>query len=452
VNYCNLGTEEATGTYIEVTLDSFFTDVSSSIPWSSVDGRTYTFDIGTVPIGVCGSFYIEFTIDCDAEFGQTHCSEAYIFPEPPCTPVAPLYGGGEIEVTAECTSADVIFTMTNHGDPLTEPVEYIVIEDIMIQMSDQFTPLLGTGETHTVTVPANGSTWRLMSNEVSDHPFETIATTAVEGCGVDSTGSFSLGFINMYPLSDEEPFMDEDCQENIGSYDPNDKTGYPLGYEDEHFIERGQDLDYRIRFQNTGTDTAFSVVIIDTLPAELDPGSLRIQGFSHPMTYDLIGEGVVVFRFADIMLPDSNVNEPASHGFVKFTIDQQPGLEIGTTIENEASIYFDFNEQIITNLTLHTIGEPIFEVEVTSTTVQIPNVNLNVYPNPFDTEANFDFNGHDLEEGTIRIFDVQGKMVKSQSFTGSQFKMDGSSLTEGFYFFQITDTGRNVASGKLMVK
>ena len=30
------------------------------------------------------------------------------------------------------------------------------------------------------------------------------------------------------------------------------------------------------------------------------------------------------------MLPDSNINEPASHGFVKFKIAQQPDLEIGT--------------------------------------------------------------------------------------------------------------------------
>lgn len=53
------------------------------------------------------------------------------------------------------------------------------------------------------------------------------------------------------------------------SFDPNDKAAFPVGYGDEHFIERNTSIDYRIRFQNTGTDTAFNVVIVDTLSAWL---------------------------------------------------------------------------------------------------------------------------------------------------------------------------------------
>ena len=40
INYCNMGTEEATGTYIEVELDSFFVFNNSSIPFSSVNGNS----------------------------------------------------------------------------------------------------------------------------------------------------------------------------------------------------------------------------------------------------------------------------------------------------------------------------------------------------------------------------------------------------------------------------
>ncbi|MBK6882734.1 MAG: DUF11 domain-containing protein [Flavobacteriales bacterium] len=34
-------------------------------------------------------------------------------------------------------------------------------------------------------------------------------------------------------------------------------------------------MDYTIRFQNTGTDTAFLVVVTDTLPATLDHRTFR---------------------------------------------------------------------------------------------------------------------------------------------------------------------------------
>ncbi len=448
VDFCNKGTEDATNTSIEVTLDPYFINVTSSIPWSSVNGNTYTFDIGDVPVGFCGSFAIGFELDCSAALGQTHCSSAHIYPEPPCTPVPAQWEGGDLEITGECLGTDVKFTATNHGDDMTEPVNYIVIEDIMIQMTGQIH--LDNGQSDEIFKTANGSTWRMQANEVGHHPFETISSAAVEGCGTNGNGTFSLGFVNQYPLSDEEPFEDEDCQENKGSFDPNDKASFPFGYDDERFIERGQDISYLIRFQNTGTDTAFNVMILDTLPANLDPASIRLQGSSHLMEFELMGEGIAKFIFPNIMLPDSNVNEPLSHGFVKFNISQKEGLEIGTTIENEAAIYFDFNDPVITNRTLHTIGEQL--IEVTSTEIFVPNVEMNVYPNPFDANATFEINGLEIKNGEINFLNLNGSLVKTQKFQGSKFQFDGSDLPAGIYFFQIMEGGMSVANGKIIVK
>jgi len=57
----------------------------------------------------------------------------------------------------------------------------------------------------------------------------------------------------------------------------------------------------------------------------------------------------LVFHFENILLPDSTVNEPASHGFVQFRINQLTDNPIGTVIENTADIYFDLNKAIVTN-------------------------------------------------------------------------------------------------------
>ena len=54
-------------------------------------------------------------------------------------------------------------------------------------------------------------------------------------------------------------------------------------------------------------------------------------------------------------MPDSNSNEAASHGFIKFRINQQPGNAAGTQIKNSASIYFDYNAPVATNEVLNTI-------------------------------------------------------------------------------------------------
>ena len=80
-------------------------------------------------------------------------------------------------------------------------------------------------------------------------------------------------------------------------------------------------------------------------------------GSSHTVTgINIINGTSVKFNFDGINLPDSNSNEPASHGWITYTIDQVPGLLVGTQIRNTAAIYFDYNAPVITNTTLNTIG------------------------------------------------------------------------------------------------
>ncbi len=137
-----------------------------------------------------------------------------------------------------------------------------------------------------------------------------------------------------------------------GAYDPNDKLARTSSGSDTWWTP-GEDqwVDYTIRFQNTGTDTAFNVLIIDTLPPQLDPASLDILGASHTFVWMIKGSGILKFAFPDIMLPDSNVNEALSHGLVSFRIRMRDGFmtEPGDEVENLAGIYFDFNPPIITD-------------------------------------------------------------------------------------------------------
>lgn len=446
VNYCNTGTIDANAAQVVVELDPFFENVQSTPAWTSVNGNTYTFDLGTVASGECGSIYFSFDISCDAELGQTHCSSATVYPNTPCPP-SNTWDGANLQVTGDCSGGEVIFTVTNVGEDMQAPVNYVVIEDIMIQMSADDL-LLNSGESVTIPRTANGSTWRLMVNEDETHPYDVLNSVAVEGCGTNSEGEVSLGFVTQYSAGDEEPYLDIDCTENVGSWDPNDKQGFPRGTEDAHYIEKGQDIEYLIRFQNTGSDTAFNVRVIDRIEAGLDAATIRPGASSHPYKFDITDEGLVIFSFNNIMLPDSNVNEAASHGFVKFTIQQEPDLPLGTTLENEAAIYFDFNEPVITNRTLHTIGEKV--VTVSAQEVFVPGVDLNVYPNPFDGAATFEIKGMDILKGELKLYNLNGQLMKNQLFQSSSFRFDGSELPEGMYFFRIENENGVVASGKVV--
>jgi uncharacterized repeat protein (TIGR01451 family) len=142
-----------------------------------------------------------------------------------------------------------------------------------------------------------------------------------------------------------------------GSFDPNDKTVLPEG-KIPFFTN---ELDYLIRFQNTGNDTAFKVVVVDTLPPQLDVVSLKTISASHPYVVSL-KKNIITFTFDNILLPDSNVNERASHGFIRFKLKPQNGLKVGDNINNKAAIYFDYNKPIITNIAQLELIKPMIIV------------------------------------------------------------------------------------------
>ena len=143
------------------------------------------------------------------------------------------------------------------------------------------------------------------------------------------------------------------------AYDPNDKRVSPAGYGFAGAVpvETGE-LQYTIRFQNTGTAPATDVYLVDQIDPALDPATLRITGTSHPLTaisVDALGE--VIFRFDDIMLPDSSADLAGSQGYISFLITLRPGAAHGDVISNTVGIHFDQNPAIITNTTRTTLVE-----------------------------------------------------------------------------------------------
>jgi uncharacterized repeat protein (TIGR01451 family) len=89
-----------------------------------------------------------------------------------------------------------------------------------------------------------------------------------EGCGGFQNG----GFPNWYFLNNGIPSQDVFCGELVGSFDPNDKQGFPVGYGSDRLVAPNTDIEYLVRFQNTGTAPARRVVVRDTLSEAARPG------------------------------------------------------------------------------------------------------------------------------------------------------------------------------------
>lgn len=456
INYCNGGTIPALNAYVDIAFDPFLTVNSSSIPWSAQTGNIYTFPVGDVNINKCGKFSVNVTVDCDSTvLGQTHCTEATVFPLN-CIDQQSSWEGSITSLSVQCGQDSVSFTIKNTGfGDMGTQLNYIVAEDNIIMKTGPFQ--LTSGAQDSVKVPTNGSTYRLFAEQSPGYfPPAYAPTIAIEGCGVDSTGSFSTGFITMFSENDILDDTSLDCQENIGSFDPNDKRAEPKGYGSEHFIDIGEDLEYHIRFQNVGTDTAFTVVIRDTLSDYLDVSSLKEGVSSHSYSLNIINGNILTFVFNNILLVDSTTNEPASNGFVKFRISQTPNLPLGTVIHNQAGIYFDFNEPVITNQTFHKIGKDFIPIEIIQDTTELsvhelPDFSIDVTPNPFIETTEFVLTRAPSGNKTFHLHDATGRLLRQEQFDQNNFIFSRNGLPQGIYFYTIKTADFPLGTGKILI-
>ncbi len=451
VSYCNDGADMDTSAVIEVTLDPLMTFVSSTLPPVNSINNIYYFDVGMLESWECGSFDLTVYLDCDSTIlGQTHCVESHIYPDSICLPANALWDGSSIEVEGVCVGDSVHFNIRNIGDgDMSDDGTFLVVEDHIILKTGMFK--LESGEDTTIVCPADGLVVRMEASQAEGHPGQSMPSVTIESC---TDNPFAQGIFNQFSQDDADYFVSIDCQENIGAFDPNDKQGFPTGYGDEHFIEPNQYIEYKIRFQNTGTDTAFLVVIRDTISEDLDIETLQLGASSHDYTFDISPGNVFVFTYNNIMLPDSNVNELRSHGFVKFKIKPKTTTPLGTVINNSAAIYFDYNAPVITNETKHTLGENFVEIFVDTHAENVPekSAEIKVFPNPFTEEATIEILSYKNKIYELTILDTVGRTHQIQETNSGYFNIKRENLSTGIYFFQIRESGQVVQTGKMVVR
>lgn len=261
--------------------------------------------------------------------------------------------------------------------------------------------------------------------------------------------------------------------------DPNDKLVNPsrAAFAERNYTAFAETLDYTIRFQNTGSDTAINIRIEDHLSPLLDWATFQPGVSSHKYQADLDKEGLVSFYFPDIYLPDSTTNEIASQGFVSFTIKAKQDLKEFDEIKNEAAIFFDFNRPIITNtienVMLNSLdadedGFPFWEDcedglnAVNPDAIDIPNNGIDencdgvdlmvgleeiagekirIYPVPTQSHIYIDYEGASTLEG--RIYSPSGQFLKKTSIKNGRTSFNVEELPSGILFLEIRSNGNS---------
>ena len=457
--YCNEGLIPSTQTTITVKLPEYLEYTSASLISSFDADSNLVFNVGSLNPGQCGFIIIKSRISCQAVeiLGLTQCIEAWMYSPDICPPIAQTWSGASLYLEAGCINHTNRFWVINQGGgDMDDSVDYRIWADtLLVQMGKL---KLGSLDTLIIDIPGNGHMYRLEVDQVFGHPTNTHVSAALEGCVPILTSNSSRGLISRFatPIRQPEPEFAVTCRPIVGSYDPNDKQNFPQGLGDMGLTPPDTRLEYFIRFQNTGSDTAFHVMITDTLSPDLDLFTLQLGAYSHPYELEVTNSDphIMKFRFLNIMLPDSNVNEPASHGFVQFFIKPLTDATQGTVIQNNASIYFDFNPPIKTNTVINTIFDSIPQA-LGSISGIIQNYHprssdglfdetpfeYRLYPNPAEDILNISidqFHGHQL---SLEWWDINGRLIdqKTLKVAGNSqvFSLDTSHLPTGVYFLQI---------------
>jgi hypothetical protein len=238
----------------------------------------------------------------------------------------------------------------------------------------------------------------------------------------------------------------------VSSYDPNFMEVNPKGQGAAGYIGREDTtLEYMVHFQNLGTYKAQNVIVIDTLDQDLDWRTLRPVYSTHKAKISIDEHGVLKYTFKDIQLPAKMYDDAGSNGMFTFTIKQKPNLAYGTQIWNQAGIYFDYNEPVITNTVLNTLKEPT-DIDDRKNKDKFA---FAIYPNPARTGFTAVVDNKVANAATsIAITDISGRTIAVKEMrlqSGKQLiPMNTEALTAGVYFVNLNIEG-NKSTQKLVI-
>ncbi|MGR6088098.1 MAG: DUF7619 domain-containing protein [Arcticibacter sp.] len=217
-----------------------------------------------------------------------------------------------------------------------------------------------------------------------------------------------------------------------GSYDPNDiQVSRDTIFDSE--LSSPPFLEYIIRFQNTGNDTAFYVRVDNSYSEDLDPSSFELIASSHNVIMDHSTANLFHFIFNNIQLPDSGTNLSASQGYIKYRIKPDTNCLPGDVITSSANIFFDYNPPIATNTA-------ITEVVTVTDVLDWNNIHWVLYPNPVNDFIHLIHEGGDFPQ-VLSITNLHGQIVFQKTLNAShgqhRISCDVSTWSKGLYHLRI---------------
>ena len=427
IRYRNDGMGAEPNARIKLNLPELVRIYSATSPYTTLPDSSVVFDIGNLEPGQGGSISITDTIGCPTtpDSSQRACFSARMEPISVCSEVNPAaigWSGAWLDAKARYNPATdkVRYTLFNRGTDMLDSTKVSIASLGTVFVNTKVKMIAGDSLSWNVE-PITVLHCGMYVEQPANCPLGTSGTLFHTGRNTAASYlSFQDGWLMNQTTTACPPFR--------YSYDPNEKIVDPTIP-----VEPGAELTYTIHFENYGNDTAYAVIVADTLPTGLDITTFRMTGSSHdcePRLAGTLDNPVVFFNFLPIKLPGKKQDSVLSKGQVDFKIRLKPNVALGSIHQNKAHIYFDRNEAIITNTTVTKVRDPDEPTEVSNSISQ--NKELIVYPNP--NQGSFTIRlPKGFENQEISLTDIQGKLVMRPK-TLDDKSLSVNYITPGIYF------------------
>jgi len=207
----------------------------------------------------------------------------------------------------------------------------------------------------------------------------------------------------------------------VNSYDPNDKTCLEGKNVSTDLV--GEYVYYMNSLPNKGTSKWQNKIVKNNINfSKIDLSTLVPINGSHSFYTRITNTNQVEFIFENINLP---YNSGSNNGYISFKIKTKPGLVAGDSFGNQVSIYFDYNNPVVTNDYVTTILTSITNYESKEAVSAI-------FPNPVRDILQFKTIEKVLK---VEVFDMTGRILRSGSITEN--KVNLSELKTGSYILKV---------------
>lgn len=447
LNYQNNAFDTAYIAFIEIEIDTSKIDsISSSLAYTQV-GTKLVFQLGNSTPFMNKKISFSIKLKTSVVIGTAICHRANIYPK--CQLYKnPSYDNTVLLPSISCSNNSINLKISNTSNfNQNNWSTMTILENDRVISNDSFKLNANSNKEFTYSISDNSVFTSIIAT--NNNQSSPILIRHNDICALKEPIKSDNPILN-FSRYDQSVDYEEDCDIVRGSYDPNIKSVFPIGFTDNHYTSNGTELKYRIDFQNTGTDTAFKVVIRDELNDNLDISTFESGVSSHDYKIEF-DKRELSFVFENINLVDSNQNEPLSHGYVTFKIKPNNNLSPKTLIQNTAKIYFDFNAPIFTNTTFNSIFDTIVVSSFSSSNIEVNKNSILVFPNP--TSDYIHIHSDIKDRFSVQLISINGKIIKTlESENNQNIKMNVQDIEHGIYFIRTLSNDEFLDIRKVLIQ